>query len=80
MKPNPILEEVWWIKDDLAREAGHDLHRHCENVRQWVAGHPPSGQVVRNAAELRQLLAEDEHPHHDASALVLQEEPPQKNE
>ena len=26
MKTNPILEEVWRIKDELAREAGHDVH------------------------------------------------------
>jgi len=80
MNPHPILEEVWRIKDDLAREAGHDLHRHCENVRQWVVGHPLSGPIVRNAAELRQLLAEEERPHHETSALVLKEEPPQKHE
>ena len=33
MHPNPILEEVWKIKDDLAQEAGHDMRRLCENLR-----------------------------------------------
>ena len=57
MKPNPILEEVWRVKDELAREAGHDIHRLCENTRQWAAEHPHPGPVVRNAEDLRQLVA-----------------------
>lgn len=27
MKTNPILEEGWRTKDELAREAGYDVHR-----------------------------------------------------
>jgi hypothetical protein len=27
MKANPILEEVWRIKDQLAAEAGYDVDR-----------------------------------------------------
>jgi hypothetical protein len=46
MEPNSILEEVWRIKDEMAREAGYDLHRLCENTRQWAAKHPHSGPVV----------------------------------
>ena len=56
MHPNPILEEVWKIKDDLAQEAGHDMRRLCENLRKWAAEHPPTGPVVHNAEELRQLV------------------------
>jgi hypothetical protein len=78
MKPNPILEEVWRVKDELAREAGYDLHRLCENTRQWVAEHPHSGPVVRNAEELRQLIAEEERKRAEASALALNEEPPRQ--
>ena len=59
MKPNPILEEVWRIKDELAREAGYDVHRLCENTRKWAEAHPHSGPVVRSAQELRQLVAEE---------------------
>ncbi len=61
MHPNPILEEVWKIKDDLAQEAGHDMHRLCENLRKWAAEHPPTGPVVRNAEELRQLVEAEAH-------------------
>ncbi len=76
MKANPILEEVWRIKDDLAREAGYDIHRMFENLRKWSAEHPHSGPVIRNAEELRQLVAEEERQRAEASALALNDEPP----
>lgn len=79
MKPDPILEEVWRIKDDLAREAGYDIHRMFDNLRKWSAEHPHSGQVVRNAEELRQLVAEEERKRAEASALALNEEPPRQH-
>ena len=77
MKPNPILEEVWRIKDELAREAGYDLHRLCENTRKWAEAHPRSGPVVHSAQELRQLVAEEVRKRAEASALALKEQPPQ---
>jgi hypothetical protein len=79
MKPNPILEEVWRIKDELAREAGYDVHRLCENTRQWAKTHPHSGPVVGSAEELRQLAAEEERKRAEAAALLLKEEPPRQD-
>ncbi len=76
MKSNPILEEVWRIKDELAREAGYDLHRLCENTREWANTHPHSGPVVGSAEELRQLVAEEERKRAEAAALILKEQPP----
>jgi hypothetical protein len=73
LKTHPILEELWQIKDDLDREAGHNLHRLCENTRQWAKEHAHPGPVVRNAAELRALLAKAE----PADSLILREEPPE---
>ncbi len=78
MKTNPILEEVWRIKDQLAAEAGYDIDRFVEQLRAWSAAHPPSGRVVRNAEELRQLLAEEERQLQDESATVLRDQPPPK--
>jgi hypothetical protein len=52
VNPNPLLEEIWRIKDQLAREADYDLDRFCENLRAWSKTHPHSGPVVRNAEEL----------------------------
>ena len=37
---------------------------------------PPAGPVVRNAEELRQLIAEKERQRAERSALTLNEEPP----
>ena len=74
MNANPILDEIWRIKDELAREANHDLHQLCENTRQWAAAHPRTGPVVRNAEELRQLM--DQAKQEQTNSLVLEEEPP----
>ena len=76
MKPDPILEELWKIKDELAREAGYDTHRFFENLRQWEAEHPHDGPVVSSAEELRHLVAEKERERAESSSLALKEEPP----
>lgn len=76
MKSNAILEEVWRIKDELAREANYDIHQLCENTRRWMTEHPPAGPVVRNAEELRQLIAEQERQRAAQAAAALNEEPP----
>jgi hypothetical protein len=71
MKPNPILEEVWRIKDELASEAENDLHQLCENTRKWAAAHPHPGPALNNAEELRRYLAQQEE-----MIRSLREEPP----
>lgn len=76
MKSNPILEEVWRIKDQLAAEAGYDADRFFDNLQKWMAEHPHPGPVVHNAEELRQLIAEKERQRAEQSALTLNEEPP----
>jgi len=81
MTTNPILEELWKIKDDLAREAGYDTHQFFENLRKWATEHPHSGPVVRNAAELRQLVAEkgaQQYPQLSPKAALVRETPLRK--
>jgi hypothetical protein len=78
MKTNSILEEVWRIKDQLATEAGYDVDRFFENLRKWEAEHPHTGPVVRNAEELRQLVAQKERERAGESAMVLNDKPTQK--
>jgi hypothetical protein len=75
MEPDPILEELWAVKDKLAREAGYDVDRFVENLRQWERAHPPTGRVIRNAGELRLFVAEEERKRSAASALTLNEGP-----
>jgi hypothetical protein len=79
MKTNPILEELWKVKDDLAREAGYDTRRFLENLRQWEAEHQHSGPVIRSAEELRQLVAEKERQRAQESSLVLNDKPARKD-
>jgi hypothetical protein len=75
MKPDPILEEVWRTKDQLAAEAGYDVDRFFENLRTWVAAHPRSGPVIHNAEELRQYVVEEERKGAGAPAFVLRDKP-----
>lgn len=75
MTANPILEEVWRIKDQLAAEADYNIDRFFENLRKWEAEHPPSGPVVRNAEELRQLMADKERKRAEQAALALNDKP-----
>ncbi len=76
MKSNPILEEVWRIKDELDRQAGHDLHRLCENTRKWAESHPRGGPVVHTGEELRALLEQEERKAAQSRTPTLREEPP----
>jgi len=55
VKANPILEEVWRIKDQLAAEATYDVDRFFGQLRAWSEAHPHAAPVVRNAEELRRL-------------------------
>jgi hypothetical protein len=80
MKANPILEEAWRIKDQLAAEAGYDIDRFFENLRKWEAEHPYTGPVVRNAQELRQVVADMERQRAEESAMALNDKPPRKKD
>jgi hypothetical protein len=74
MKPDPILEELWRIKDELTREANYDTRRFFEILRQWETDHPHPGPIVRNAKELRDLIAEAEGQRAKSSAVFLKDE------
>jgi len=70
MNTNPLLEEIWAIKDQLAREAGGDIHVFCQQLREWSAKNLPKNMVVCDPAQLRALVVNNEE------SLVLQEELP----
>ncbi len=40
MPPDPILEEVYAIKDKLARQYGGDVHKLFEHLREAAKKHP----------------------------------------
>jgi len=31
---NPIIEELWKVKDEIARECGYDLNKLADHLRQ----------------------------------------------
>ena len=62
----------------MAREAGYDIHRLCENTRKWAREHPHPGRVIHSTEELRQLVAEEESKRAGASPMILNEEPPRE--
>jgi len=80
MKADPILEELWKVKDELAREAGYDTHQFFENLRKWEAEHPHTGPVVRNAEELRQLIAQKERERVGETSMALNDKPTRKKD
>ena len=72
MITNPLLEEIWAVKDRLAAEAGNDIHVFCDQLRAWESSHLTKGRVLRPPQEIRALLARQEEPE----TLALREEPP----
>ncbi|MBA4150696.1 MAG: hypothetical protein H0X66_21495 [Verrucomicrobia bacterium] len=53
------MEELWAVKDKLAKEAGYDADRFFENLRQFAEEPPSPGRVIHIADELRQFVAEE---------------------
>jgi hypothetical protein len=74
MKTNPLLEELWQVKDDLAREAGYDIDRIFAELRAAEARQP--GPLIRSADELHRYVADEEQRLAAASAVAVKEEPP----
>ena len=74
MKTNPLLEELWQVKDDLAREAGYDLDRIFAELRAAEARQP--GPLIGSADELRRYVADEEQRFAAASVVAVKEEPP----
>jgi len=72
MKTNPLLEELWQVKDDLAREAAYDIDRIFAELRAAEARQP--GPLIRSADELRRYAADEERRYE--ATLALKEEPP----
>ena len=76
MKWNPILEEVWRIKGQLAAEAGYDVDKFFDNLRKWSDAHPHPGPVVHSAEELQQLIARKQPAPSERSEIALNDKPP----
>ncbi|MDE3068548.1 MAG: hypothetical protein KGJ60_13520 [Verrucomicrobiota bacterium] len=76
MKADPILEEVRRIKDELSREYAADLDAYFAKLNEIADAEEKAGRkVVRSAAELHQLIAEEERERAKQAALALNDWP-----
>ena len=66
MNKNPILEEIWRVREEIARESNHDIHAMAEAAREREA---------RLAAQGWKLVSFADEAKHDHSCVV-REEPP----
>jgi hypothetical protein len=74
MKTIQVLEELWRIKDDLARETGYDIERIFAELRAAEARQP--GRLIQSAEELRRYADDQERQSEAASVPAPKEEPP----
>jgi hypothetical protein len=51
MESNPMLEEDWRTKNELAPEADHDIQSLCQNICQSVVAHPRLGAVMHGGED-----------------------------
>jgi hypothetical protein len=72
MYTNELLEEIWRIKDDLAREADYDIHKFCDQLREYTEKNPLPGPVLRTPEEVRRFLDFGELP---AAPAVREDDP-----
>jgi hypothetical protein len=81
MKANPILEEGWRIKDELSREMAADPDAYFAKLDEITNAEEKAGRkVIRSAAELQQLVAQQERRVAEESALALNDKATPKKE
>ena len=74
MKADPILEEVWRVKDKLSREMAADPAAYSAKLDGIVVAEETAGRkVIHSAAGLRELVAERDRA--GQSALALNDKP-----
>ncbi len=75
MKPDPILEEVWRIKDTLSGEMAANPAAYRTKLKRLENEELAAGRkIIRSAEELRQYAAEEER-RREAGSLVVRETP-----
>ena len=65
MKPDPILKELWKIKDGLAAECNHDLRRLFDHLKMSQDGR---GLKLVNRTKRHMRVAEPEGPGYGSQA------------
>ena len=81
MKADPILEEVWRIKDKLSHEIAADPDTYFAKLDEITKAEEKAGRkIIRSAEELRQLVTQKEHERAAESAMALNDKPLGKQE
>jgi hypothetical protein len=79
VKADPILEELWRVKDELSREMVADPAAYFAKLNEIGKAEEKVGRkVIRSAVELRQLAAEKERQLAAESAFALNDKPVRK--
>jgi hypothetical protein len=79
MKADPILEEVWRVKDALSREFAADPDAYFAKLDEITKAEEKAGRkVIRSAVELQQLVSEKERQHAAMAELALNDKPVRK--
>ncbi|MEO8376999.1 MAG: hypothetical protein ABI579_04950 [Candidatus Sumerlaeota bacterium] len=56
MIKNEVIEEIWQIKDDLAREADYDLDKFCDQLAEYTQRNPRPRHTPRTPEEVLHFL------------------------
>ncbi len=73
MKADPILEEVWRVKDKLSREFAADPDAYFAKLNEITHAEEKAGRkVIHSAAGLRELVAEKERQLAEAIRVCTQ--------
>src|SRR6266404_2121599 len=76
MKADPILEELWRVKDELSREMAADPAAYFAKLDELTKAEEMAGRkVIHSSEELRQLMAEKERQRAEESAMALNDNP-----
>lgn len=79
MKADPILEELWRVKDKLSREMTADPAAYQARLNRLLQQEEQAGRRILNSPDdLRRHVAEQEQHRRQAEALTLNETPPSR--
>ena len=56
MYTNELLEEIWAIREELAREADYDVAKHFDQLREHMEKNPLPVRAVRTPEEMSRFL------------------------
>ena len=76
MKADPILEEVWRVKDKLSREMAANPAAYSAKLDGITIAEEKAGRkIIHSATELRQFMADKDRLHAEKSAMALNDIP-----